>query len=244
MKATVQADGRVSDRATRYDVEKLKRQDNRPQFILRKDLEILRDLEAVGVPANGGSGVGHSWRPKFLEDGPPDLLPILSRIAATGRGRWEERNGPFLHEGGPRRAEFHWQGEEGGTQELQLTCASTGARLVALPLATPAFVDPTTGAFGRLGSDMDPAQLQVLMRAPKISAEIAAEVAARLSGFSDHTIPMPTAMGVELRQGRNPVPVLRLFGIAVSVNSARHGGSGRKPWYSPRCDWPLTMMVK
>ncbi|MFD1807587.1 hypothetical protein ACFSHQ_03715, partial [Gemmobacter lanyuensis] len=157
MKATVQADGRVSDRATRYDVEKLKRQDNRPQFILRKDLEILRDLEAVGVPANGGSGVGHSWRPKFLEDGPPDLLPILSRIAATGRGRWEERNGPFLHEGGPRRAEFHWQGEEGGTQELQLTCASTGARLVALPLATPAFVDPTTGAFGRLGSDMDPA---------------------------------------------------------------------------------------
>lgn len=213
MKATVQADGRVSDRATRYDVEKLKRQDNRPQFILRKDLEILRDLEAVGVPANGGSGVGHSWRPKFLEDGPPDLLPILSRIAATGRGRWEERNGPFLHEGGPRRAEFHWQGEEGGTQELQLSCASTGARLVALPLATPAFVDPTTGAFGRLESDMDPAQLQVLMRAPKISAEIAAEVAARLSGFSDHTIPMPKAMGVELRQGRNPVPVLRLFGM-------------------------------
>jgi superfamily II DNA or RNA helicase len=213
MKATVQADGRVSDKATRYDVERLKGQENRPQFILRKDLEILRDLEAAGVPANGGSQSGYIWRPKFLEGGPPDLLPILRRIAATGRGRWEERNGPYLHEEGPRSAEFVWHGEEGGTQELRLVCTKTGAPLVALPLATPAWVNPATGTFGVLETAMDPRQLHILMRAPKISAEIAAEVAARLSGFSGRSIPVPKAIGIELRQGKDPVPVLRLFGM-------------------------------
>lgn len=213
MKATVQADGRVSDRAARYDVERLKRQENRPQFILRKDLEILRDLEAVGVPANAGVHSSHLWRPRFLEDGPPDLLPILRRIAATGRGRWEDRDGPYLHEEGPRRAEFAWQGEQGGTQELRLICAATGASLIALPLASPTWLDPTTGAFGLLESTMEPEQLLILMRAPKIPAEIAADVAARLTGFSGQSVPVPKAMGIELRQGRNPVPVLRLFGL-------------------------------
>lgn len=213
MKATVQADGRVSDKATRYDVERLKGQENRPRFILRKDLEILRDLEAAGVPANGGSQSGYLWRPKFLEGGPPDLLPILRRIAASGRGRWEERNGPFLHEEGPRAAEFLWNGEDGGTQELRLVCSGTGASLVALPLATPAWADPVTGAFGILETAIDPGQLHILMRAPRISAEIAAEVAARLSGFSGRSIPVPKAMEIEVRQGKDPVPVLRLFGM-------------------------------
>ena len=213
MKATVQADGRVSDKATRYNVERLKGQEKRPQFILRKDLEILRDLEAAGVPANGGSQSGYLWRPKFLESGPPDILPILRRIAATGRGRWEERNGPFLHEEGPRAAEFVWHGEEGGTQELRLICATTGTPLIALPFSTPAWADPATGAFGNLETAMDSRQLNILMRAPKIPAEIAAEVAARLSGFSGRSIPVPKAIGIEIRQGKDPVPVLRLFGM-------------------------------
>lgn len=213
MKATVQADGQVSDRATRYDVERLKRQENRPQFILRKDLEILRDLEAVGVPANAGAHSSHLWRPRFLEDGPPDLLPILRRIAATGRGRWAERDGPYLHEEGPRRAEFAWHGEAGGTQALRLTCAVSGTSLIALPLAIPAWLDPATGGFGLLETGMEPGLLHILMRAPKIPAEIAAEVASRLSAFPDRPVPVPKAMGLDLRQGRDPIPILRLFGL-------------------------------
>lgn len=212
MKATVLANGRVSDRATRYDVERLKRQDVRPKFVLRKDLEILRDLEALGLPANGGSASASLWRPKFLENGAPDLLPVLRRIAATGRGRWGDRDGPFLHEDRPREVEFRWQDHAGGAQELRPFCCETNAPLIALPVATPVWLDPATGAFGVMHTDFDPAQIEVLTRAPRIPADIAAEVASRLSVISSK-VPVPKAIGVEVRQGRDPVPILSLFGL-------------------------------
>lgn len=212
MKATVMADGRVSERATRYDVERLKRQEVRPQFVLRKDLEILRDLEAVGLAANGGGAGGSAWRPKFVEDGAPDLMPVLRRISETGRGRWGERDGPFLHEDPPKAVEFRWQGHEGGTQELRPVCIQTATSLIALPMATPAWLDPATGAFGLMETDLRPSQVQAFIRAPKIPADIAAEVASRLSAIGS-SVPVPKAIGVEIRQGHDPVPVLRLFGM-------------------------------
>lgn len=212
MKATVMADGRVSDRATRYDVDRLKRQEARPQFILRKDLEILRDLEAIGMAANGGGSGNSTWRPKFVDDGAPDLLPVLRRIAETGRGRWGERDGPFLHEDPPKTVEFRWQGHEGGTQELRAVCIQTATPLIALPMATPAWLNPATGAFGIMETDLSPSQVQAFIRAPKIPADIAAEVASRLSAIGSG-IPVPKAIGVETRQGHNPIPVLRLFGL-------------------------------
>jgi hypothetical protein len=148
-----------------------------------------------------------------LPDGPPDLLPILRAIAATRRGRWEERDGPFLREEASRAAEFQWLGQEGGTQELRLLDSETSKPLIALPAASPIWLDPANGAFGVLQTTLDPAQLQVLLRAPKIPVEIAAEVSARLMGLQTRTIPAPKAIGVEMRQGRDPVPILRLFGM-------------------------------
>ena len=213
MKATVLADGRVSDRATRYDIERLKRQEVRPQFVLRKDLEILRDLEAIGLAANGSSAGYSPWRSKFVEDGAPDALPVLRRIAETGRGRWGERDGPFLHEAKPRAVEFRWLGQDGGTQELRLTCLETATPLIALAVATPSWIDPATGAFGLMETDLSVAQVQAFLKAPKIPAGIAAEVAARLAAIGSSVIPVPKAIGVETRQGRDPVPVLRLFGL-------------------------------
>ena len=213
MKATALADGRVSDKATRYDVERMKRQTVRPQFILRKDLEILRDLEAIGMAANGGGSGNSTWRPRFVEDGIPDLLPVLRRIAATGRGRWGDRDGPFLREEKPKPVAFRWQGQEGGTQELRLICVETGTSLMVLPMANPAWLDPATGAFGSMEIDLAPSQVQAFIRAPKIPADIATEVASRLSAIGSRAIPVPKAVGMETRQGRDPVPVLRLFGL-------------------------------
>ena len=213
MKAGVLADGRASERASRYDVKRLKNNDNRPQFVLHKDLEILRDLEAAGLAPNGSGSYDHPYRPRFLPDGPPDLLPLLRAIAATGRGRWEERDGPFLHEEPPRAAEFQWQGQEGGTQELRLLESESSKPLIGLPAMSPIWLDPASGAFGVLQTTLEPAQLQVLLRAPKIPAEIAAEVSARLMGLQTRMIPAPKAIGVEMRQGRDPVPILRLFGM-------------------------------
>ena len=213
MKAGVLADGRPSERASRYDVRRLKNNENRPQFVLRKDLEILRDLEAAGLAPNGSGSYDDAWRPRFLPDGPSDLLRILRAIAATGRGRWEERDGPFLHEEASRAAEFHWQGQEGGTQELRLLESETSKPLIALPAASPIWLDPASGAFGVMETALEPAQLLVLLRAPKIPAEIAAEVSARLMGLQGPMIPAPKSIGVEMRQGRDPVPVLQLFGM-------------------------------
>lgn len=212
MKATVMGNGRPSERATRYDVERLKRRDVKPQFILRRDLEILHALETIGLPANGGSASSRVWQPRFVADGPPDLLPILRRIAETGRGRWGDRDGPFLYEDPPKAVTFRWQGHPGGAQDLRPFCAGTDTPLIALPIATPTWLDPVTGAFGLIETDLSPAQMLALSKAPKIPAEIATEVAARLSAMGGR-VPVPQAIGVETRQGRDPVPVLRLFGL-------------------------------
>lgn len=81
MKASVTTDGSLSERATRYDLARLKRQaDTRPKFIRHGDLELLRDLEAAGVPLNGSAAQDDRWRPKFLEPTPPDLWPLMLRL--------------------------------------------------------------------------------------------------------------------------------------------------------------------
>lgn len=213
MKASSTANGRLSARATRYDVERLKRQTVRPQFILQTDLEILRDLEAAGVPANGRSASRYSWAPKFVEDGFPDLLPVLRRISATGRGRWGNQDGPFLQEAPAKAVEFQWSGKDGDTQELRMVCAETKKPLIALPVATPLWVDPASGAFGPANTGLSLRQFRAFIRAPKIPPEIAVEVASRLASIGGGAIPTPKAIGVETRQGRDPVPVLRLFGM-------------------------------
>lgn len=214
MKATIGAQGKISDRATRYDVERLRRSDTRPQFIRRADLELLRDLEAARVPVNG-SVLGHRWgapQPRFIPDDPTDLAPLLRRIAATGRARWGERTGPFLHEGPARSGQFRWHSLPGGAQELRLIDDATGTALIALPLTPPLWLDPATGAYGDLHTPHSAAALRHLARAPQIAPEHAAEVAHRL-GLAAPDLPAPQAIGVETRQGRAPVPVLRLIGL-------------------------------
>lgn len=80
---------------------------------------------------------------------------------------------------------------------------------------------------------MNPRQLNILMRAPKTLAEIAAEVAARLLGFSGRSIPVPKAMGIGIRQGKHPVPVLRLFGIRGAPQIWRGRASAKAPVVQP-----------
>lgn len=229
MKSSLTQGSGLSDRATRYDLARLKRQsDDRPQFIRQSDLELLRDLEAAGVALNGNLERQERWRPKFLEPEAPDLWPLLQRLAETGRARWGERDGAFLRAGDPGRVVFRWLELENGAQELQPCHPETGIRLQLLPLARPVWLDPATGIFGLLDSDLSLQQLQALCQAPRLSAAIAAEVAARLSGLPGlpgAAVPLPKALGLEVRQGRNPVPVLRLFGLK---GQAIHGEGWRQ----------------
>ncbi|WP_413152336.1 DEAD/DEAH box helicase [Amaricoccus sp. W119] len=212
MKGGVQADGTPRIQGGRYDIERVKRIENRPRFVTGEDLEILRDLEAAGIPINGG----HSHRDAHVFYSPPapcDLLPPLRRIAATGRGRWGESTGPALRDAGPRAARFAWRSGAEGAQDLALLDAESAAPLVGLPAARPVWVEPETGAFGEILAPLSAKRIRLLLGAPSLPAEIAAEVAARLTAIEGEPVPAPKPMGLETRRGRDPVPVLRLFGL-------------------------------
>ena len=209
LKAALLKDGSLARQASRYEVHRIKRQ-TPPRFITRRDLELLRDLEAAGLPANGPGPYGYNT-PNYLPAGPPDLSPLLVRLAATGRAHWLSHDGPALHQAPPRAARFDWVTRTGGDQELGLLDAATGAELRALAGATPVWVDPATGAFGLIETDLAAGQFQVLARAPKVVAERAREMGLALADLS---LPVPVAKGVESRVGRNPVPLVQLLGLA------------------------------
>ena len=210
MKCPLLKDGSLAPRASRYDVQRLKRNEP-PKFVTRTDLKLLQELEFAGIEANGSGYHDFGYASRYLRNAAPDLLPVLRRIAATGRARWESHDGPVLHEGAARPARFAWITRAGGDQNLCLTDAETGVELRALAGVEPIWNDPRTGEFGLIKTDLSAAQIQVLVRAPTVAAERALDIGLALSELA---MPVPEAKGVASRTGRNPTPKLQLIGLS------------------------------
>ncbi|TPE45716.1 hypothetical protein FJM51_22405 [Amaricoccus solimangrovi] len=82
----------------------------------------------------------------------------------------------------------------------------------------PAGGPPCLGRAGNRSLRRDPRavvaeRIRLLLGAPSLPAEFTAEVAARLTAIEGEPVPAPKPMGLETRRGRDPVPVLRLFGL-------------------------------
>jgi hypothetical protein len=119
-----------------------------------------------------------------------------------------------------------WSGRrENGRQRLAAVDAE-GQRLAILPIEPAAYVDPATGALGRLELDTPPGLAAALLKAPEIPPEAASVVAKAIAGLKTARPPAPRAIGAETRTGIVPIPVLQLLAISARRRLGRWSGIG------------------
>ncbi|MFN8721991.1 MAG: SNF2-related protein [Rhodospirillales bacterium] len=142
--------------------------------------------------------------------GDPDTFAwAMERILATGRARWEGKDGVTLARGADRPGRLAWRLDLHGNQIPGLEAGDPA--LAVLPGPVPWAVDPATGACGRLLLDLPQPVLSVILAAPPVPAEAAAAVADTLRRrFPDGSVAPPRADVVVTVDDSPPVPVLRL----------------------------------
>ena len=214
MKGTLRKDGTLGRTVRRYHADRLG-WEAAPRFVRPVDLRILHRIEVSGLHA---SHLSHGRAPPE----PGEVLALLETIAGTGRGRWGEAQGPVLAIGRPRRGAVEWVAGEDGGQRPRLVDGE-GAAIALLPVEPPAYADPATGAIGPLGLDLPPKVAAAMLAAPDVPPEAAGAVAEALAALRHARAPAPKAIRSETHAGVAPVPVLRLFGLALRHRHGRWG---------------------
>ena len=140
-----------------------------------------------------------------------DVTTLLQAMLATGRCRWQDKNGPVLHEGRARQAEPAWSApDDHGRQRPTLELGSPGT--VVLPVSPPWYVDPENGECGPLETELTPALLAAWTRSPPVSPEEIATVSERLASLPVK-LPLPRPIEVETIPTTPPRPYIRLGAV-------------------------------
>jgi superfamily II DNA or RNA helicase len=219
IKINVKQDGALGRTIRPYDVVRHGVWDP-PKFVLPVDLLLGRALYRIGLLKNSASGYG-------LEPLEGETLGVLTQIAETGRARWCDAHGPVLAPGAPRRGRFVWRAEADGRQRLVVEDASEGAEggaLIVLDADPPIYVDPETGALGRLDLPAPAAVVSVLLAAPAAQPEATEALADALAEIAPSVAPPPRRIRSEVRKGVTPRPLLRLFGLTAREKRYARGG--------------------
>ncbi len=221
MKATLRQDGDFSRTVRRYDASGLGWREP-AKFVRPTDQRILHRLKLLGLDPD-------RYAPRTMaavaSPLPGEVLDLLLLIARTGRGRWAKAHGPVLAEAAPRQATLAWQDDESGRQRLAAIDAEARP-LAVLPLEPPAFVDPATGALGRLELAAPQRLVATLLRAPEIPPEAAPVVADALGRLRSARLPAPRLIAAETRTGIAPTPVLQLSTVTARQRLGRWSGTG------------------
>ncbi|WP_413205877.1 SNF2-related protein [Rhodospirillum sp. A1_3_36] len=218
-------DGSFSSTVHSYDPSRVYGPQGGGQFLRPSDRKILKALDTVGR-MGWGQGVLKG------EDG----VEILETILKTGRGRWEDINGPILTRGPSRQGRLTWtvgrDGRQRPTVEPASELASTGdggegesASLCLLPLVPPWLVridptDPGRMVASPLALDVSPRLLEALLAAPPLGAGEVEAVRTKLSDLLGERgggpVPLsslPRSLPKARRVKEALVPCLRLFTV-------------------------------
>lgn len=107
-----------------------------------------------------------------------DESPYVARLSEAGSGElfadlirsghcyWEQQRRPLKLDT-PRHAEAHWQVHEDGSQSLHL---EIDRGVLVLPLEPAHYIDPRRQRVGLVQTDLSPAILPLLSRAPRIAS--------------------------------------------------------------------------
>jgi hypothetical protein len=167
------------------------------------------DDRLIGRIMAGGVGFGASQR---LPDDPDAVDLLLERALATSRCHWGSKDGPVLARGPDRPGRLAWALTSDGNQLPHLTSEEPGR--VALPAASPWYVDPAAALAGRLTSPLPRTALAALLQAPPIgpaqAPHVRAALAARLGDLAG-----PAAEIAEEVRSDPPRPCLTLTGYGT-----------------------------
>ena len=145
--------------------------------------------------------------PGTLADDPGTLDLLLERVLATGRCHWQAKDGPVLRLGPERPGRIDWALNAQGAQLPVVTAEEPG--LIALPAASPWYVDPEAAVAGRLAFAWPRAALAALLEAPPVEPAqvpfVRDLLATKLGG-----LPPPAADVVEEVRKEPPQPCLTL----------------------------------
>ena len=214
MKTSVLKSGGYA-KARRYDTSRLTSIDC-PKFIRPQDLRILGRIRILGVTAHTGY-----YYPATTVPAAEELVSLIDMIVRTGRGRWKNPEGPVLFMGSERRAQFFWDMQADGRQTLVLK--DKQEKLIhPLAIDPPMFIDTQTGEMGPLVTNTPASMLSVLLKAPAIAPEDIVAVAQGVFEIGIADIPEPSMIAAETRQGRAPIPCLKL----LVTKATRHDSYG------------------
>ena len=135
---------------------------------------------------------------------------ILAVIARTGRGHWQELEGPVLRLAGPLPGRLDWR--LGSDAQLHITLEAERPGLVLLPVTPPWYLDPSSGECGPLQTGLHDEEAGLLARAPAIAPGAAAalreSIQARAGGLD---LPLPSPPRRRRAEKVRPMPALRLY---------------------------------
>lgn len=176
--------------------------DSQARFITDQDREILRWLKAFGEGGADNGGLGSARG-----------LSMWQEILATGRCYWDNKDGGPLNEGPTRKSAWEWRLEADGSQRLGVAGAA-----VVLPLVTPWYLDPQTRLCGPLDLATPDSIARILLTAPRLAVEEAAQVVATFKSgkWAPSGLPTPLMPAKELRKEKG-VPHLHLTTATLTV---------------------------
>ncbi len=210
----------------------LLRQETQAPYLAEADFEILHELgeRCELLP-------GLTWYPL-----PASAGGLLEKVLATGRGRWEDEQGPPLAPSEPMHADTEWRFLATGEQVLRFRFAGEAdrKRWRHLPLIPPWVVDSKTGVCRPVKArDADDADvLEALSRGP-IDVTEAERLRAEIRACT-RRLPEPEVLDVTHLDTVRPKANVRLSNVeigrggrfmtlpAVSLNFAY--GADEFPW--------------
>ena len=148
-----------------------------------------------------------------------DENPLVARLSDAGSGQllddlvrskrcfWA-RDDRLLSRGPRRKASAHWAQMDDGSQELQL---DAGRGIHVLPVDPLRYFDPAAAKIGKIDSDLNPAILPLLARAPRVAAHQIEEFTALLDQRGLKDVPRPRRRQARTLPAQPPQPRLELM---------------------------------
>ena len=143
-----------------------------------------------------------------------ELAAFIRDITQSGHAYVGDIHGPRARLTPPRQLTLEWQRDEDGVWR-PVAHGDDGQTLELLPVPTPYYMDPYSGAVGVAKLDLAAPVAVALSAAPEVPAEAAAGVASALKAMAaspESELPSPMADGEQQELGK-PRPLLRLYGV-------------------------------
>ncbi|HMA99004.1 MAG TPA: hypothetical protein VKO38_06090, partial [Wenzhouxiangella sp.] len=182
-------------------------QEARPAYLTEADFNILLELaeRCEMLP-------GLTWYPL-----PASAAGLFRKVLETGRGRWEDADGPVLAQSDPLLAEVSWKILPNGSQMLRFDLPEDGGspRWRHLPLIPPWVIDTASGTCRPVSAKgVSDEPVADLLAKGAIDPEEVASISRDLRDWQAG-LPPPRAIAVQRKPPSTPRAVVRLRNVEV-----------------------------